>query len=274
MIKNRFSLKKELYNIISESFVYEEIDYLVKSLNEITTKHKNSNENNSYNNAIKEITHFLNQNGFVILGRGASRDVYHREEDSYVIKISAASHKGSITPNKSEIEVSTGVHGIDAVDIVPKTIEYDKVFIEKSIWIITEKVQILSLTRQSDLEKLFPTIAKIYKNYIMDDIVLNIEDILVRLIQYCKRNKFYMMRTKEFLKLFASVAYSVGEKEDIDLEYLRSILVTHDCPDILRLLRCMKYVQTNDLHAGNIGVTVGTEIGPEHFVILDFDYMV
>jgi|SaaInl5LU_22_DNA_1037371.scaffolds.fasta_scaffold08908_3 hypothetical protein len=269
---NRFSLKKALSNIIAESFLYEEIDYLVKSLNEITTRHKNINNIDSYKEAVKEIISFLKENGFVILGRGATRVVFHRAQDSYVIKVSDVLHKGLHTPNKSEIEVSTGVHGIDAIDIVPKTIEYDKVYSENSIWLITEKVQILSLMHQGDIEKLFPTVAKIYKNYIMDDISINIEDILVRLIQYCKQSKFYMMSTKEFLRLFSYVAYNVGNKEDVDIEYLRSVVVTHDCPDILRLLRCMKYIQTNDLHAGNIGATLGSEVGPEHFVILDFDY--
>jgi hypothetical protein len=278
-------LKEYVKAVIKEVYNTKDIDNLSKTLDTIVSKYSHKYMAKSgeklYDIATREVVAKLLQMGYTSLpdkeDEGATRDVYHRPQDPYVVKINKGSTGMSFlkrTPaNKSEIDIGTGMHGLDALNIVPKIINYDRFYSEDPVWIIAERVTTLKLANESVLQYIFPTFFNTFKINVKDNIVFVLQNIFSQTDGSTPDElPIYQMRLQDFVDIYCDLVSFQYPEDEIDLNYIDQLRQGTVKPrDLQKLLVCMKYVQTSDLHEGNIGIRISSNPTPDDIVILDFD---
>jgi hypothetical protein len=275
------TLKEYVRQVIKEVYNYNEIENLKKQLDIIVSKYfykyMAKPDENLYDIATREVVAKLLEMGYVSLpnkeDEGASRDVYHKQKDSYVIKVS----KGFVPnifatpPNKSEVDIGTGLHGLDASDIVPNILYYDTFYKDNPIWIIAEKVTPISNLSSQQLSVYFPTFFRLFGSSISDEIQFLLSAIFSQSVGTTPDDlQLYQMKVIDFTEVFCDIVEQEYPGADMSyLEKVRSGLVSVE--DLKKIFVCMKYVQTSDLHEENIGVRGSSNPSPNDIVILDFD---
>ena len=80
------------------------------------------------------------------------------------------------------------------------------------------------------------------------------------------------MRLQDFVDIYCDLVSFQYPEDEIDLNYIDQLRQGTAKPrDLQKLLTCMKYIQTYDLHEGNIGIRISSNPTPDDIVILDFD---
>jgi hypothetical protein len=274
-------LKEYVKAVIKEVYDTKDIDNLTKALEKIVTKYSHKlmtkPDHHLYHFMTREVIAKLSEMGFVLLGKGATREVYHRPQDPYVVKINSGSIGMSFlkrTPaNKSEIDIGTGMHGLDASNIVPKIIDYDRFYPEDPVWIVAEKVTTLEESNESSLQNIFPTFFNTFNNSVKDNIVFTIQNIFSQTVGTTPDDlPIRQMRLQDFVDVYCDLVESQYSEDEVNLNYVDQLRQGKVKPgDLQKLLVCMKYVQTSDLHEENIGVRITRNPSPDDIVILDFD---
>lgn len=273
------SLRKVIKNIIKEIYDVKDIDNVTKELEKIVSrykmKHMTKESEHLYFFMTREIIAKLMSLGYKELGKGATRDVYHRPEDPYVVKIAndVVTIPERITANKSEINIATGFHGLDAREITPKVINYDRMYEKYPVWIIAEKVVPLNSVDPKKLEKVFPTFCQTFKNFNQNMLVFLIMNLMSQSVDDSPESvEFSKMPYTEFVEFYCDIVDSQYDSKEINedfIDMLRAGMVKAE--DLNKLFVCMKYVQTSDLHEDNIGIRSTGNPTPDDIVILDFD---
>jgi hypothetical protein len=277
-------LKEYVRQVIKEVYNYNEIENLKKQLDIIVSKYfykyMAKPDENLYDIATREVVAKLLEMGYVSLpnkeDEGASRDVYHKQKDSYVIKVSKGHEKiikSYKSPNKSEIDISTGKHG-DAINIVPNILYYDTFYKDNPIWLVAEKVIPLKKANASQLQYSFPTFFKTFKEDLIDNIADITRDIFFNLsIDMMPEDiHLHQMSLQDFVNVYCELISLQYTDDEVNMDYIERLKDGHDkAEDLQKILICMKYIQTYDLHAGNIGIKVSSRPTPDDIVILDFD---
>ena len=275
-------LKEYVKAVIKEVYSTKDIDNLTKELERIVTKHSHKlmtkQDDHLYDFMTREIIAKLLGMGFVLLGKGATREVYHRPQDPYVVKINSGSIGMSFsnrTPaNKSEIDIAIGHHGLDAANIVPKIVAYDRFYPEDPVWVIAEKVVTLEDADDAVIDSIFPTFTAVFKGQnVKDNIVFTIQNIFSQTIDATPDDlSLHQMRLQDFVDVFCDMVTSQYMENEIDMDYIEKLRSGVIKPkDLQKLIVCMKYVQTADLHEENLGIRSSSRPTPDDIVILDFD---
>lgn len=279
MSLNSRVLKNYIRHIIKEVYDTKDIDNVTKLLETIVSKynmkHMTKSNEQLYFFMTREIIARLMQLGFVELGKGATRDVYHRPSDPYVIKIAndVVTIPERITANKSEINIATGFHGLDAREITPKVINYDRMYENQPVWIMAEKVLPLKNVDIQTLKKVFPTFNSTFKTFNINSIVFLIMNLMSQSVDDSPESiDFSMMKFTDFLDFYCDIVESQFGDTEINTMFLDDLRQgTQSAEDLRKLFVCMKYVQTSDLHEDNIGIRASSTPNPDDIVILDFD---
>lgn len=273
-------LETYIRNIIKEVYDTKDLDNITKELEKIVSKHKlklmTKNDGRVYFFMTREIIAKLSELGFKLLGRGATRIVYQRDQDPFVIKVNDLDsfQEYRIPANKSEIMIGTGYHGLDAIDIVPKIINYDRFYKDNPVWIIAEKVTPLDKVDLDTLSKVFVTFHKSFQgDSLLDNIVFVMSNMLSQSVGDSAEDiPLHQMTYQDFVDLYCDIVQYQYSDDEIDITFLQNLREGKEkAPDLRRLIQCMKYVQTSDLHEENIGIRRSSVPSPDDIVILDFD---
>jgi len=270
-------LKEYVKQVIKEVYDTKDIDTIVKDLEKIVSSYRYKMmvkpDHHLYDFMTREIIAKLMEKGFTLLGKGATREVYHRPQDPYIIKISNGfvPNRFATPPNKSEIDIGTGFHGLDARDIVPKIINYDRIYENNPSWIIAEKVTPISKLSAQQLSIYFPTFFRLFGVSISDEIQFLLSAIFSQSVGTTPDDlQLYQMKVKDFAEIFCDIVEQ--EYPDSDMNFLSQIRSgAARIDDLKKIFVCMKYVQTSDLHEENIGVRGSSKPSPNDIIILDFD---
>lgn len=279
MNSNNAILKKHIRQIIKEIYDVKDIDNVTKELEKIVSrykmKHMTRESEHLYFFMTREIIAKLLSLGYKELGKGATREVYHRPEDPYVIKIAndAVTIPERITANKSEVNIATGFHGLDVREITPKVINYDRMYEKFPAWIIAEKVIPLNSVDVKTLEKVFPTFYQTFKKFDQDALVFSIMNLMSQSVDDSPETvEFSKMPYTEFIEFYCDLVESQYDSKEINEDFIDMLRAGMVKPrDLNKLFVCMKYVQTSDLHEDNIGIRSTGNPTPNDIVILDFD---
>lgn len=195
--------------------------------------------------------------------------IYSAENYDWVIKLANGvdkrSYLESMEMNEQEIKIGTGEHGLGSRDLFTKLYSWDKKSF-KPMWLITEKVVDFDDVNKhfsiSDLNSVFPTFfsslneerkKRLSVEYICDLVVNTLEE-----LSYINGS----LGKKEF--------YDAMVKASLDEEDILSFSELEFHEDYKRIIRACAYTKPQDMHSGNIGISLFGSLSPESFVLLDY----
>lgn len=267
-------IRSYIRGVIQEVYNADNIKSLTNMLEVIATRYAYHNiigkNENMYRFMVSEMMYSLEKSGYKKIGEGATRTVYSRDADPYVIKLNTAGRHSNA--NLDELDIATGKHGLQSREFVPHVISKDDHFPDSPAWIIVEKVLPLKDMSASLYSKIFPTFHKLFPNKELGGIVYTLTSMFSQMDDVPESDSFAFTSTQDFIEFFCDIVEGTYNVNEYNESYLNKLRENNIIPlDLKRFLSCMKYIYTADLHDENIGIRISSNPSPNDIVVLDFD---
>lgn len=223
---------------------------------------ENNNKERYTASDIQDFVDVLQREGMKFLGSGYSREVYHFEDQDWVLKI-ANSRSNSRAENLGEINVFKGLKGDDAKNIFVKLFEWDKINKDKPLWLVSEKVLPLrkALSAGADMTKIFPTFYDVFNENISGKQILDCLEKFMLVIEKANINAPHSGLSKE---LFYKVIEKIADVANKEIKEFDKFNAYKDFEKI-NVITKMK-----DAKLSNIGIRIVDNPTFEDLVVLDY----
>lgn len=214
----------------------------------------------------------LSKAGMEHVGSGAYRAVYGFDDCDWVIKVSKSGMSG-MRMNAEEVRIGKGEHGMGARDLFTRLYSWDSKS-ELPTWLVTERVINLDNIGKhlsvEDMAVVFPTFWSAMSEDIKSVIsVTGFANVIYRTL--------YDLGFVE--RRIGGGSLSLGREEFYNAirGNLRSGAVNASDiewgGDWKKIVRACAWTRPVDTHKGNIGVSLGRDLGPDAIVILDYQLL-
>jgi hypothetical protein len=258
-------LREYIELLLREDASLEKLESVVKELNREVGEVLRSGE--EYDKDF--LFDLLSGMGMKLVGSGAYRSVYGFDDCDWVIKVSKSGLSG-MRMNAEEVGIGRGEHGIGARDLFTRLYSWDSKS-ELPMWLVTERVVSLDDIDKhlsvEDMARVFPTFWSAMRKEIREVIsVKGFANVLYRtfydLSFGVRRNgggSGVLSREEFYEAIRGNLRSGVENMSDIEWG-----------GDWKKIARACAYTRPGDTHKGNIGISLGRDLGPDAIVILDY----